>query len=260
MSQRGHAVTLYAGEGSQPPEGGDLIVSSSELALANRFDFDHYDAVLDTSHGHWLSKACPSAPVLNRLADLECVWQPPNVVTNSPFMKARKGGRLVNTGIRPPANDWFNQQPRQRIALFMSGSPTHKGQHTAATACTLAGWELNVQYWLPADLKWEALAMAAVLLHPSTIDAAPRLPLEAAMVGTPTICLNQDGAAYHVADQVTGFVCATVGEMVEVLSLGKLNRINPYTCREWADDEHGYEDAVAAYEALLTGLTRGERW
>lgn len=258
LCAEGHEVTLFAGRGSQFV--GELEIGESELDIARSIDLDKFDAILDTGHGHWLSKLKPAAPVVNRLADLECRWSPPNIIVNSPFMQTRKGGKIINTGIMTSAGKWFNENQRAKIAIFMSGDAGHKGAEVARQVAARAGYTLEMVRELAGDRKWETLAMAGVLLHPSTIDAAPRLPLEAALVGTPTLCLSGDGARYHVADAVSGYVCRDGREMISHMTSENLTILEPVDGRDWCLKTHGYRAMVKAYEAALTKVANGECW
>lgn len=254
LAARGHTVTLVAAPGSAF-ERGTLLRWGAPLPDA--------DVVLDGSHAHALSAGQPDAPIVNRIGDLECAWQPPNAVVASAFMQARyPAARILRTGVRDEAP--ARLPAADGTLVYMSGAVAHKGPGTAREVAAQAGMLLS-EYGagtlygpVRGAEKWRALAGARALLHPSTLDAAPRLPLEAATVGTPTICLDGDGAQAHVAHCVSGFVCADAAEMVEAArDAGLLDRDR---VRAWVLEEHAFEAMIDAYEAALARVAEGERW
>lgn len=256
LAARGHTVTLVAAPGSVFPRG-RLITWGAPAATVEA------DAWLDGSHAHRLSQARPDLPVLNRIGDLECRWQPPNAVVASEFMQARyPAARLIRTGVRDEAPDGL-PAPDGYLA-YLSGEVAHKGPETARVVAQMARQPLRAygerseQGTVSGADKWHVLAGARALLHPSTIDAAPRLPLEAALVGTPTVCLDGDGAQAHVAHARTGFVCKDAGEMVEAVRDAAL--LDRRAIREWVLEEHAFDRMIDAYEAALASVADGERW
>lgn len=256
LAGRGHEVTLFAGPGSDFP--GELVTGMSERQLATLCLAGDFDAILDTSHQHHASRMDPFFPVLNRLCDLECRWQPPNVVVNSPFMQGRFGGRLVHTGIDVDAIP-FTAEGAGYLA-YMAPKFAHKGWGIALEVARETALPLVIIEGLSGDDKWQMLGRAYALLHPSAIDAAPRIPLEAAACGVPTLCLPGDGTEHHVAHGVSGFVCQSASEIVETLAACKVSRLDRRAAREWVAGEHGLAQMIDAYEALLIALEDGERW
>lgn len=262
LASRGHSMVLYAGKGSRSVFMDEISVYASEALLAHSIGdaADQYDVILDTSHQHMISQI-NDLPVLNRIADLECRWLPPCAVVNSPFMQGKyPGSKLVNTGIDItliPFHLYPERFPDPSLA-FMSFPIQHKGVRFAVSFAENVGMHLEVINGVNGDEKWHRLSSATALLHPSTIDAAPRLPLEAAACGVPTLCLNKDGAGYHVKDSVTGFVCEDQEDMAFLLdSVDELDRV---PMREWVAAEHGYEEMITGYELLLNRVAKGEEW
>lgn len=254
---RKHHVTLFAAPGSEFD--GRLVIHDDEITRANYLaqngTLAAYDAILDTSHHHQLSKLRPAWPVVNRVCDLECKYRPPNVVVNSPFMQAQYGGRLINTGIK--LQDIPLCVEHDGYLAFMGKQEPRKGWPEVGAVARQSGKPLLIVDGATGAKKWQQLGHAAALLHPS-FDAAPRTPLEAAACGVPTLCLNKSGTPYHVADRLTGYVCSSYEEMSRAVHDTWL--LSRYIMREWVADTHGYAAMVTAYEEALTAVADGERW
>ena len=103
LAERGHDVTLCAKNNSEF-DNGRLLTFATESEMANWYlNGLEVDVILDTGHHHQLSKFAPNAPVLNRIADMECQYRPPNVVVNSSYMlDGWPGAKLIHTGIPDP--------------------------------------------------------------------------------------------------------------------------------------------------------------
>lgn len=247
LASRGHEVTLVGAEGSEFP---NLVIWGNPIPDA--------DVYLDGSHAHLLSTKREN--VLNRIGDLECAWKPPNVVVATEYMRGYfPNARIIKTGVKDEGV--FNPTPGNHL-LFMGGTIGRKGPEIARTVARTAGFELRAYGEGLAPLrgkeKWEVLSSALALLHPSLADAAPRLPLEAATVGTPTVCLDITGAAEHVAHCVSGFICEDPVEMVEAVR--DIVLLDRNAVREWVLAEHSFEQMIDNYEAALEAVCLGERW
>lgn len=259
LAERGHDVTLFAGAGSSFLHG-VLICHETEMKRAIAFSESAppVDVFLDTSHWHDLSRFRPDLPIVNRIADRECSWQPPRAVVNSKYMQVHyPDAKLVKTGV-----DGAKVEARYHLGLshlvYASGDQPHKGYLKLDQLRSLSARSINVIINADSERLNKALCDALGLVHPSTIDAAPRLPLEAALAGTPTLCLDSDGAQEHVKHCVSGFVCSSIEEMAEAANdLALLNRRH---VREWVEDEHGYVQMIDAYEQLLYASVDGLFW
>lgn len=256
LLQRGYDVILFAGQGSEFCR--PLVTGVSERDLVRKALAGDFDAILDTSHQHHTSRIDGMFPVVNRICDLECRWQPPNVVVNSPFMQGAFGGRLVNTGIDVDSIPFYEEDAG--YLAYMSAKFAHKGWHAARDIARESGRPLRVIEGLTGREKWNALGNAYALLHPSTIDAAPRLPLEAAACGVPTLCLGQDGTQHHVAHGVSGYVCADVAHIAETLNACRVSEIDRRQTRCWVSETHNLAQMIDGYEAVLSAVKNGERW
>lgn len=258
LAARGHTVTLFAAYGSQF-NSGHLCEYKDEVICANDLNRQGavFDAILDTSHSHHLSKLRRGWPVVNRIGDRECAWQPPNAVVNSTYMQRKHpNGRLVHTGINVEAIPFFPEH--QGYLAFMSAHFAHKGWPEVQSIARKADMPLRIIENLTGAEKWEALGGAVALLHPSTLDAAPRSPLEAAACGVPTLCLSGDGCSQHVVNGRTGFVADDVSWLPALCTNAWI--LDRTLVREWVTETHGYEQMIDGYESLLTAVANGERW
>jgi hypothetical protein len=262
LAEQGCQVDLFAAPDSQFEHGrvfthGDENGRARWLAEAVA---PGYDAILDTSHYHLLSRLRPDWPIVNRICDRECTWQPPNAVVNSGYMRGLfPAAHQVNTGINAAVIPFWDKAAEPPYLAF-GGNP-HEGQRgyeIARRVSERTGVPLQVASNLTGQKKWEWLGRALALLSPSVHRAAPRLPLEAAACGTPTLCLDGDGCQQHVRHTVTGFVCSDEDEMVlEVHSVFMLDRM---AIRCWVESFHRFGRMVERYEELLAAVATGERW
>lgn len=262
LALRGHDVTLFAGLGSQFPYG-ELVVNVQE---ADRIRHDTFDVYLDSSHHHDLSREHPGWPVLNRIADLEYPYDPPNAIVESRYVGERlPRARFVAKGVDVDAISFsadhdgylaflgrINAAKGYRRALHLGervhfAGPNEAGAHLPRYAGVLAG----------AD-KWRFLGCALGLVLPSINDVAPRTPLEAAACGTPTLCLDGDGTQEHVEDCVSGFICADMTDMAEAVDY--LPHLDRRAVRDWVAAHHPLARMIDGYEAALVALADGERW
>ena len=261
LAERGHTVALVAHPDSQF-DAGTLHGFVSESEAANVISWQLWDdfcpdVVLDSSHGHMLSRVQPEWPVLNRICDRECKWQPPNVVVNSAFMQRHyPKAKHASTGINLAAIP-FSDKPNGHYA-FMSTHQQHKGWPMVKEFAVLNDIELEVARNLHGQEKWDWLGFATALLHPSSIDAAPRLPLEAAACGTPTICLNLDGTVDHVEDGLTGFICEDWKGIENALTSVKM--LDRNLIRTRVERTHAHAPMINRYDELLQRIANGERW
>lgn len=247
LAARGHDVTLCAGWGSEF-DNGRLQVFQNESEMANWYlNNTPVDVVLDTSHFHMLSKFAPHATVLNRVADLECQYQPPNVVVNSWFMIERyRTAYLVNTGIIDPGAFRYNHDG---YLLYAGRQEQQLGYHLIHDLAKQLDMPLKIASGLAGDDKWELFAGAAVLVHPSQNRAAPRLPVEAGYCGVPTVCLAGDGTESIVTDGLTGYVAQNASELPEMVEYAMM--LDRSAIYDWYKENHDYDDMIASYERLL---------
>ena len=253
LAEIGHDVILCAAKNSEF-EAGELLTFSNETAMALWYIREQsVDVVLDTSHHHKLSQLQPHAPVLNRICDRECGYNPPNAVVNSEYMQSiYTGAKIIETGIKDPG---CFQDYDEGYLLFASRFDRELGYEMALEVAKQSGHELKVANRLSGEAKWELFANATALLHPSVNRAAPRLPIEVGFCGVPTICLDTDGTAHMVWDKCTGFICADVAEMVTAVS--NLDLVYRSDVFEFMNNVHGYDQMIADYEMALCAVKHG---
>ena len=247
LAERGHDITLCAGWGSEFDDG-TLLVFKTESEMANWYLNNRLvDVVLDTSHHHVLSKWQPDAPVLNRIADMECHYRPPNAVVNSGYMlRFYPNATLVNTGIEHPK---YFRNNHGGYLLFASRQEDVLGWHLVHGLAKQLDMPLSVASGLDSYAKWQLFANAAVLLHLSRNRAAPRLPVEVGYCGVPTVCFSEDGAASIVQDGLTGIVTDDIAKLPSaILTAMQLDR---QKIRDWYYDNHDYDEMIGEYEQLL---------
>jgi hypothetical protein len=253
LAELGHDVILCAAKESEF-DAGEVLTFNTETEMALWYlRGREVDVVLDTSHHHKLSQLDKNAPVLNRICDRECPYNPPNAVVNSAYMQhLYPGSKLIETGIQDP--DMFRDS-HDGYLLYASRFDRELGYQLAMQVAERTGHPLRIASRLNGSAKWELFAGAMALLHPSSNRAAPRLPIEVGFCGVPTICLDRDGTAHMVQDGVTGLVCTNVDEMVTAVSeLGDIDRLDVYN---FMANNHDYDDMIADYEQVLVQIYQG---
>ena len=275
LSKRGHMVRLYAGYGSEWPEPFALREHGcTETERAERLAKAEitYDAWVDLSHFHDLSRLRPSWPVVNYVMDTECAWQPPRaVVVNEWGRRQHPNARIVPLGIDVD-RIWFAAGPGvHRRLVYCHKLHANKGVDLALQVAERAGRAL----WLagelfgPAPAGWRGvigkdadlytfLGDAEGLLSPTREDSGGRVNLESAACGTPVLTFDWTGTQHHVEHGVSGFICRDVDEMVDaVADLPLLDRAK---VRQWAADTHSLKGMIDGIEALALAARDGETW
>lgn len=269
LARRGHDVTLFACPGSRFDEG-VLVEVRGEGQMAQTAAGLEFDAWFDYSHTHSLSKTNLHLPVLNCIGDRECQYDPMNATVATEYMQEKyPHTRIIRTGVDVD-NIPFVEDPGDYL-IFMARMWEQKGWRRALDVAKKAeakihfvgpggaGFGLPNYYGaLVGAKKWAMLGKAKALLAPYIEDASPRVPLEAAACGVPTICLAGDGTKEHVEHGVTGFVCRDLDEMA--MAIPSLDLLNRQEIRDWVVENHHLNDMIDKYENALVELARGERW
>lgn len=275
LKQRGHTVALLAGQGSETPLGVELVTHPDERGRAAMLaDIQTgygglWHAVVDLSHAHDLSRLAPGAAVVNYVMDCEIDYQPPNAVVANAWQASQfPYARIVPLGVdvkRIPFG--LGGEHVVHVAKQAHSKGTDLAQIVARRArLTLHSYGQVVDVQLPewcgeiddnAQL-YAVLGGALGLLAPSRHDAGGRVILEAAACGTPSLVLDWSGAAAHVEDGVSGFVCSSTDELAEAAAF--VSSLDRRHVREWAADCHSLHVMVGGIEAALRAVYDGERW
>lgn len=263
FAERGHIVSLYGGFGSTF-EHGDCYQHSEESARASILAAQNLsvDVVLDCSHQHEYGTLC-SLPTLNSIRDTEISRPTKNTVVSTDYMvnliKSRFGtyAKKVHTGLKLEGYGVGDKDRKGYV--FMCGGQWLKGDQIIRNSQVHVDIYSNLSFTNYLNI----LQQSEFMLFPSNhLDAGPRMPLEAAAVGTPTLCLNDGGTPCHVAHRVTGWICKDVEEFYSVLpTLSVLSQeFEPVKMREWVDREHNYHNMISSYLELLELVAGGETW
>lgn len=270
LIEAGHTVTLYAGAGSEAPDGGDLTIHADETERVKTLTKPAHDVWLDVSHKHDVSAVYPDWPVVNYILDNECRYPPPQcVVGNEWQQRAFREARMVRYGV--PVHDQFYDTPKLYLAYAAKIHPA-KGYDIARDVMLNTGRPVHfageklVNDFIPNYMGhfddnaqlWRFIGEASALLAPSRNDAGGRIVIEAAFAGTPTLTLDVTGTRYMVEHGVSGFVCRDLGELIDALQ--DIPLLDRKTVREWAIEYHSMDSMMAQLTPLLTAVADGERW
>lgn len=279
LAERGHQVTLYAGPGSDAPPGVRLAIHADEISRAVQIDVPHADqaAWLDYSHYHALSLNWPDAPIVNYLSDSECPYVPPNAAVCTEADRVRyPRAALIPLGIdlrRIP----LYYGAREAYLAFIAKIVPHKGIFDALDLHQRGRFPVRFagERMLPVDLPtyvgdlcgaavYQFMGRAAGVLQLAQIGVGGgRIQLEAAACGTPTLCRSaadpaQRGPTEHVAHGLSGYVCASLEDLLTALD--GLPYLSPRPMREWVEAVHSLDLMTDHLEALLERAADGERW
>ena len=231
-----------------------------------------YDIIFDFSHEHQTSLNFKDAPVLNLIGDKECYYTPPCAIVETHYMqKFYPTAQHVSFGLDITQIP-FTENPTGGYLLFMALLHPYKGYQIAFEIGKMLGrkvifagpqlMELNLPNYIGPIYedakKYDLLGNADALLCPYVNDAAPRIPLEAAACGCPTICLLGDGTEEHVANGVSGFHCLNKWEMAEMVA--RLSIISRAKARKWVHDAHSLDSTIQVHEMMLKQILEGEKW
>lgn len=275
LTERGHTVTLYAGNYSQAPEGVALVKAGDEKDNAQAIlDNPQHDAYIDLSHYHELSQLAPDMPVLNWIADIECRYFPPNAIVGGDWGAAQlPSARRVPLGIDVDRYPFVSKS--EPYALYVARLHRLKGPDIAFEVAKRAGVQLVVMgsniggYEIPGEVAYMGpvdnnrafnswLCTAKVLLGTSRAEAGGRVILEAAACGVPTVCLDWTGQKDHVEHGVSGFVVRDPAEMVDALKdVALLDRAR---VRSWVKETHDRSTMVTALMGCVDDVVGGARW
>ena len=276
LRARGHSVHIGFGPGSIAPDGIESMTHLSERQRAEELarlftgGAPIWEAVVDLSHAHDLSRILPDAPVVNYMMDDECRHVPSSCVVGNAWLQRKfKGSRIVPLGV-DVAHIPFNPTGGDRL-LFAAKLCFEKGPDIALNVAATAGLEIDI-YGTPfgASIKsakpeitdlatfYDVLGCARAFLAPYRYDSGSRVVLEAAAAGTPVITLDWCGTCEHVLDGVSGFVCGTAGEMAE--AVGVVDKLDRRQAREWVRETHSMAVMIGALNEAINAVAAGDGW
>jgi glycosyltransferase involved in cell wall biosynthesis len=236
LSQRGQAVTLFAGPGSQFDDDVlEIYADETDRARVLTHRADEFDVWIDLSHHHNLSQFRPSLPVLNWVADGECGYTPPNCIVGNEWQRKQfPTVKIIPLGIEVDAIDFYGAISNGGYLMYAAKIEWRKGYDVALEVAQITGKRLimageNLEgAHLPSTVEYvgqitdnnlfhSLLGCAECLLAPSRYDAGGRGVLEAQATGTPVLCLDGTGTKHHVKHGVSGYWCRNANEMAEVV-------------------------------------------
>jgi len=274
LCDKGHAVTLYALDGSRLP-GGTLVttgrggtVGESVLAHVIAEHRDSYDVAIDAGHRHALA-ARYALPTLAYFQDrasspARCA------VFVSKDQRAHVGldGPVVRNGVRIDDFPLYDGDRADYLLYLGSAKWQHKGLKDAREVARIAGLPLQ-EYGrgckdgkIDSESKVPVIQHARAMLCPYHVDAGPLTPLEAMACGTPVIGYSRASMPEYVPEG-GGMLGDTIKEMAGLLGIARTysHEFAPADVRKVMVDA-GFTAArqVDEIEALLPGLINGDRW
>lgn len=121
--------------------------------------------------------------------------------------------------------------------------------------CGAAGIQHRFLGPLAANRRWELLAQARCLLHPTLApETSSLVAMEAMAAGTPVIAYPSGALPEIVEDGITGFLVESVEEMA--VAIGKAHAISPEDCRAVARRRFLKERMVQDYFRLYRSLLK----
>lgn len=119
----------------------------------------------------------------------------------------------------------------------------------------------QIKFWRdPAQNdKVKLMQEASCLLFPSKMgEPFGLVAAESMACGTPVIALNDGAISEVIADNVTGFMCNSVDEMVKATA--KIGQIGAQTCRDRVEIMFSRERMAESYVELYRRVIAGQEW
>lgn len=216
------------------------------------------DVILDSSAFHMAANVDLGVARVNRLPQPR---QPgikyPNTVVNSQWMAERNPAKVIMTAMKDEGYEELLQEDWSDYVVYSGRDYSFKGiQHVQRLK--KAGAPIISIENVDKDIYFEVLAKAKYLLHPSVEDAAPRAPIEAAMMGVPTLCLNMSGAVDQVLQGRTGYICNSLHEVFDRIK--KPRELSSSDIRDAMLSDRSYDQMIKQYESILQSAVNGETW
>lgn len=203
-----------------------------------------YDLILDNSHHKTLSKIYDFAnlPIINFVHDEECSFNPPNILLgNQNQLLRHPKGRVVPTGII--YKNYVLNIEKENYYCFVGKIEKRKGVDLALEVSkninekvifvgSECWWEpdtpkiLEDEEWLGEIRDNERLkriiGKSKGLLYLSRADAGGLAIWEAAALGTPTFVIDGTGTKCNVINDITGYICKDVNDVIEKIKIDKI--------------------------------------
>lgn len=156
--------------------------------------------------------------------------------------------------------------------IFLGRPIAKKGREIAIDACVAAGIPLYVAGQgdqqvppgvthlgvLDAASRARWVGNAQALWAPTWyLEPFGGVAAEAQLLGTPVISTDFGAFAETIVHGATGFRCRTFEQFVWAAK--HVHRLDPYTCREWAEQRYSLARVGAMYEEYFDMLTRQHR-
>lgn len=216
------------------------------------------DVILDSSAFHKAAYVDLGVPRVNRLPQPR---QPgikyPNTVVNSQWMADRNPAKVIMTAMKDEGYEDLVNDSWLNYVVYSGRDYPFKGfQHVQRIKA--AGAPVISIENLDKDMYFDILAKAKYLLHPSVEDAAPRAPIEAAMMGVPTLCLNMSGTVDQILHGQTGYICNSLHDLYD--KIVKPRELQSKDIREAMLNDRSYDKMIKEYENILQLAVDGETW
>ena len=210
-------------------------------------------------------------------------YRRPNLVACSKAHAAlhTKSTRYVYYGL--DLDKWSFQYRKKDYFIHISKIAHYKAQHIALLAARRIGARLQIagniegaryynlflrpMLWFSPRISYigeiqgtnrHLMEAKALIQTPKWFDAFPLVVLESFASGTPVIGLGAGGVPEQIKHGVNGFLCHNISEIADAMA--NINKIDPCTCREYAETHFSAKRMAHDYIALYQQIIGGETW
>jgi len=216
------------------------------------------DVILDSSAFHTAANVDLGVARVNRLPQPR---QPgikyPNTVVNSQWMADRNPAKVIKTAMRDVGYTERMSETWHDYVVYTGRFYPFKGYEHVRRLQMAEAPIISIEN-IDREVYFDVLSKAKYLLHPSVEDAAPRSPVEAAMMGIPTLCLDISGTVDQVIDGKTGYVCSSLNNLYARMTQPR--ELKPSDIRNAMLNDRSYDQMINEYEQLLQNAVNGETW
>ncbi|AFZ59911.1 glycosyltransferase family 4 protein [Anabaena cylindrica FACHB-243] len=182
----------------------------------------------------------------------------------------------VYNGIDVSSYEFYAQPTDPPYLAFLGRISPEKGPHLAIEIAKKSGWQLKIagkvdfvdveyfetqikpqidgkqiQYLGEANhvQKNAIMGGAVATLFPITWrEPFGLVMVESMAAGTPVIAMRMGSTPEVISDGETGFLCDNTQECINAID--KINRLNRYACRHYAEEKFSLQQMTNGYEAL----------